>query len=377
MARRGAGGWSSEQVGPPVDNRLIQFSGNSQQAFTPNLDQSVTEGAADHASQPTRLRRHGRPLLPAIRAAPSSLLSPGLPPDEGEELARVLWHEGIAADGSHEVFVSEYPLPGGRAHGLYLYDWSAATESLTLLPAANVGRSNGTFGAGTNYGNNPQPFDAFHVVSEDGSRIFLENGVFVDGATLQPVSGQFWIASLDGSVAYYTEGEELQRYDVAVDEKVDLTEGGEVTSVLGASDDGSRVYFVAKAALAPGATPGEENFYLWTDDGTQEGEVTFIVTAHNFSLDVQPHSRVSANGMHLAFNSTESLTAYPNEGHPEIYTYDAASGELSCASCNPSGEPATSGATTDRRASLKNPNSTAFRATSPTAARSSSTARKR
>ena len=54
-------------------------------------------------------------------------------------------------------------------------------------------------------------------------------------------------------------------------------------------------------------------------------------------------SRVSPDGRFLAFMSDRSLTGYDNldanSGQPdeEVYLYDAASGRLVCASCNPTG----------------------------------------
>ncbi len=52
-------------------------------------------------------------------------------------------------------------------------------------------------------------------------------------------------------------------------------------------------------------------------------------------------SRTSADGQYLAFNAIDPLTGYDNEGHEEIYLYDAAAGTLSCASCAPDGQPPT------------------------------------
>ena len=54
--------------------------------------------------------------------------------------------------------------------------------------------------------------------------------------------------------------------------------------------------------------------------------------------------RVTADGMHALFQSTDRLTSYDNNGKYEVYLFDAASGEVVCASCNPSGTPATTGA---------------------------------
>ena len=55
-------------------------------------------------------------------------------------------------------------------------------------------------------------------------------------------------------------------------------------------------------------------------------------------------SRVSPDGRYLAFMSERSLTGYDNRdavsGQPdeeEVYLYDASTGHLACASCNPTG----------------------------------------
>jgi Tol biopolymer transport system component len=184
----------------------------------------------------------------------------------------------------------------------------------------------------------------------------------------------FRVAADDGSVVYFSShekltddattgatdaGEDLYRYDVGSGELTDITvdstdpDGAELQGVIGASADGSKVYFAARGALAAGATAGEENLYLWTDDGSAKGKITFIA-AGPASANWQPEflspvgshiaGRVTPDGNHLLFVSTESLTGYPNEGHLEAYLYDATSGELRCASCNPAGTAATADA---------------------------------
>ena len=122
-------------------------------------------------------------------------------------------------------------------------------------------------------------------------------------------------------------------------------------SVLGAGEDGGAVYFVAEGVLndtanerGQHAIAGQANLYV------REGGVTsFIATlAAGDNLDWalgaenQP-ARVSPNGRWLAFMSEEPLTGYDNRdavsGRPdaEVYLYDADTGRLSCASCEPSG----------------------------------------
>ncbi len=206
--------------------------------------------------------------------------------------------------------------------------------------------------------------------------------------------GVFWAAAADGSVAYFTAtgrltssskaaaGEpDLYRYELGNAEEplTDITKGsvpGNVQGVVGASEDGSYVYFVAKAALTGEATNGAglkaekggENLYLY-----HEGQLTFIATLaapenglgrdeSNWSSELRRLSaRVSADGRHLAFLSIEAqkLAGYENtraSGKPceyslnensaefigsslcsQAFLYDADSGKLTCASCNPSG----------------------------------------
>ena len=120
------------------------------------------------------------------------------------------------------------------------------------------------------------------------------------------------------------------------------------------SEDGSYVYFVAKRELASNenadklkAVGGQPNLYLY-----HEGTVTFIATlSPNDDLSGEENkrfSRLSADGTHLAFISERKLTEYDNqpvenlhgcgpEGCREVYLFDASTGSLVCASCDPSG----------------------------------------
>ncbi len=141
-------------------------------------------------------------------------------------------------------------------------------------------------------------------------------------------------------------------------------EGADVQGLLpGASEDGSYVYLVASGVLAPGASPGADNLYQLHYNGSEWG-TTFIAVLSSEderdwdgighqaqrggSLDFQLQqltSRVSPNGRYLAFMSDRPLTGYDNvdaaSGRPdeEVFVYDAGSGALHCASCNPSGAP--------------------------------------
>jgi hypothetical protein len=231
-----------------------------------------------------------------------------------------------------------------------------------------------------------------------------------------PQPARFWAASADGSAVYFTSkaaltkeshtgpepedpGNDLYRYDVDDGTLTDLTpnayddeneeeaDGASVLGVVGASEDGSYVYFVAAGRLVAGAKSGQPNLYVWHEDASGSGSVRFIATlaepselelenielmfqgpAFVYASDVQDWTRwpsasqayVTPDGRHLAFMSAEPLTGYANkdkagEAVHEVFEYSAESGQLVCASCDPSGAPplgsAFIGATLGERAS--------------------------
>ncbi len=191
----------------------------------------------------------------------------------------------------------------------------------------------------------------------------------------------FWDGSADGSRALYTESDfeggqaRLDEFDLGRYEADPSTASrpiaAEVKGVLGASRDLGRVYFVSREALAGAgqngageeAEAGAENLYLYEAPGG-EGEPRYAFIARLSPFDVGktepggeeiPYSltatkpyfratRVSPDGETIAFDSRAPLTGYDNadtasgRAAVEVYVYDAASGALRCASCNPSSE---------------------------------------
>lgn len=195
--------------------------------------------------------------------------------------------------------------------------------------------------------------------------------------------GQFWTASGDGSKVFFTDehqlttdstaesGEsDLYEYDLEAPEGErlsDLSAGAkagshaDVQGVVGTSEDGSYVYFVADGVLSEGENAeerepvaGQPNLYL-----RHAGVTTFVATLASEDGDFtkgtggndgdwqadpgQRTAEVTPGGHSLVFMSRQSLTAYDNilEGRrlTEVFVYNADAGRLACASCNPSGEP--------------------------------------
>jgi hypothetical protein len=165
--------------------------------------------------------------------------------------------------------------------------------------------------------------------------------------------------NLSGSPSDRTTGSDMYLYEpqsaglrrLSIDDNLSDGNDPEVQEVLGASDDARYVYFAARGLLVPGqaAVPGM-HLYLWHDDGTPSGELSYLTTL-NIGLDSQVWSeqaagrreavQVSPTGRYVVFTASSRLTAYENAGHRELYRFDAQGGQILCLSCDPSGEAAT------------------------------------
>jgi hypothetical protein len=355
LSRRGGSGWSSESLNSPLDP-IPSLAAYLIEGFTEDLEKAYFISGWEPPLTPEASPNSSNTYLRDNSNGSYRLISLGAEADLGEFY---LEPDGLATHAEHVIFHPAFPggveLTGcGGPPNKRLCDWSAATGELTLVgvqPNGELSIGQPSVGA--------RPATGRRAVSADGTRIFFKEAgganpcagvcVRIDASTTQLVgtSGStFQAASSDGSVAYITQSGDLKRYDVASEELTDLTPAGEVVGVLGSSADGSRAYFVAKKELAPGATAGTNNLYLWTQGEGFEFIASPVTQTSNWTGEYLS-SRVTPDGMHVAFTANTSLTGYPNEGHTEAYLYSAATGELACASCNPSGEPATFNARID------------------------------
>jgi len=192
-----------------------------------------------------------------------------------------------------------------------------------------------------------------------------------DACTVKLSAGAatYWGANTEDTKIFYVETGDLYEYKLPLGsvkgQAKPLTSGGEVQGVAQISEDGSYVYFVAKGVLKgehgealkniSGVEPsaGADNLYVF-----HQGEpepIKFIATTGNISGagpggDSAVLAPGKASGARLAFTSGQSLTGYDNqqaatgecgeaENAPcsEVYLYDAETGALTCASCDPSG----------------------------------------
>lgn len=435
--RRAGVGWMTRNVSLPTNNQTIGVGGLGlpYDAFSADLSLGVVFGGSrsnfEHNGPVENRPLAGAPqgyedyylnnitsgvLKPLLDYVPSLL--PGefnlQYLDSTPDLSHVIV-EGSAGLGGH--LIEE----GGPTRSNNLYEWERATgqfQLINVLPsgAPEVERF-------VSLGNVPgSALD--RAVSKDGSRViwtgsggsalYLRENIGTSIArTLQVDAprgeGVFLTASSDGSKVFFGDHErltadstagpgghgDLYRFEPDAtegDRLVDLTVdhldtgGAEVQGVLGASEDGSYLYFVANGVLAPGASsgncirgaassPGRScNLYLWHEgegikfivslSGNDESEGSKNFSALGVAFDWSSRiglrtARVSRDGTRTVFMSERSLTGYDNtvdtgsncgtaagESLPaqceEVFLYEArgTEGSLRCVSCNLSLKPA-------------------------------------
>jgi hypothetical protein len=379
LSTRGDGEWSTQGLVPPTNPRSQPEHGStSVLSLTEDLSEAIvnTEPGLEAGLAPgsySYLRDNATGVL--------QMLAPG-----------VARFADVAADDTHFLFedTAEEVVPNVRDEKAvpYLYEWNGNKppgEELILagiLPDGEAPIDGSVAGPGGpalrgRTGGATGEFYTQDTVSEDGSRMFFTDvgtgQIYMrepEAARTIPVSSgaepAYWrAATADGSDVFYTEGEDLYRFDVVSETREPLTSGAAgVLGMLGiATENGSYAYFVATGVLADNksgngeeAETGEGNLYEW-----HAGETVFIARLNTEDLydeynwrgfykanpDVAPaagekSSRVIPDGQAMFFTSQERLTRYDNADQVEIYLYDATSGKLACISCNPTGAPATS-----------------------------------
>jgi hypothetical protein len=376
VATRGAAGWSSRNMEGPNDPGT---TGSTAVGVTEDLQQLIVGSENRPPLRPEDVEGVAGAYMRDSATGTYQLLASG----EAEGLYLVAATDGdsrIFFESSHQLLPQAPP----EKERLYnLYEWHEGRLSLIdVLPGGAVPAMGAS--AGPRGGAHEHLLTA-GAVSEAGSRVFFtdtETGRLYarepqahPAVTIAVSQGpaEWRAATPDGSQVIYSEGEgadaNLYRFTVAGERREALTSGAAgVLGVMGIGGDGAYVYFAAEGVLAPGARAGAGNLYLY-----HEGRISFIADegrsnlAHNPKLgellepedaeavwtagnvysaerrgpaEGQRSASVSADGTTLVFTSPASLTGYENAEHLEVYLYSAASGHLTCVSCNPSGRPA-------------------------------------
>src|SRR6476659_1553054 len=134
--------------------------------------------------------------------------------------------------------------------------------------------------------------------------------------------------------------------DAAVRAKLDQTSAGGFSTSLAVSEDLSHVYFDSQKELAPGATEGVDNLYVW-----HQGQIDYVspfdLDTNNLTGEPLSGGDLTPDGNVLIFRAA-GLSAADN-GTQQYYRYDDRDGSVTCVSCPPAGMPAP---TTDVQAKL-------------------------
>ena len=391
ISRRTALGWQTTAMSPPL------LGTNSGLAYSDSLDEGVITRFGDPrlaASAPPGyanlyLQKAENPA--ALQPLLTEALFAAHPPHREPGSLQVKYG-GHSPDFSAQYFAANDAFTGPAAYapepadpgfaGRDLYEWRQGDLALVNVLPGNAAVATGAAFASASP-------DA-HGVSSDGRRVYWTAGghlyVREDGRTTREVHhpGSFLAASPDGLEVLLSDG---CLYSLATASCADLTEGqGGFRGIAGASDDLSRIYFVDTAAL-PGS--GQNERHEQAQAGTPNLYLHEVGAAPRFVATLNPSdgagvlgglndwaaepgrrtAEASPDGRYLAFGSTAQLTGYGNVGlcgadadHKffvdvpckEIFLYNAATGELSCPSCNPTGE-APLGNSTLRRIYEANP----------------------
>lgn len=372
LSTRGTDGWSTQNISPPA-SVPARLSINLSPFHIFSNDLSV--GVLDWTNA---LLANGAPpgydnlYVYDTSSGSYRLVTTIAPPNQTPE-SYSLTFAGASSDLSHIVFeANDVLVPPAPADAQSVYEWVGGTLRLvSILPGAGeVAAASAGAGDGRN--------DNFaNDVSADGSRIFWTDNkdqlyVREDGTqtiklnasqrsvSLGDGSATFRAATPDGSNVLFTDGTALTNdpndngggiyeYNLDSHSLTDLTPDGRgapgIEGVLGTSDDGSTVYFVARDSLAGGASPGNNNLYV-----VHGNTITFVAAlssgdGNDWTQSLSSRTaRVTPDGEHVAFMSEASLTGFDNTDvitgnrDTEVFAYDASSGRLICASCNPSGE---------------------------------------
>jgi hypothetical protein len=391
IARRGAGGWSSESLAEPRGPGgfyTTRLSGeNEYKAFSPDLCNSwlVKEAEPQLASEavvgfPNLYRRENCPkAYEAITTVqPPNVASQNYVPEP----------QGYSADGSRAIFrVNDNLTADAPAQPAAcvseekgclsrLYEAGGGELKLVcILPdgtpnAGNCSAGSPPTAAETSYN---RTASVHHAISEDGSRVYWSASsaltspgtiyLRLNGSSTVKVSetqstlkSQFWGAAADGSKALFTVTEKVKAgnlYLYSLESESASLVAGKVVGVAGASEDLSRVYFISEEAIGGEGTAGKANLYL-SEGGasdfiaTLSSEDVHLATDIRLPSDASPEpvyhaAQASPDGNRLAFISTEPLTGFDNtdansgEADSEVFTYAAESETLDCVSCSPVG----------------------------------------
>lgn len=403
VASRGTAGWSNTPISPSRGHSLGPGAGVTTESEFKAFNEDLCQGWFRLEFEPEPVldpaavdgyinlyRRQECGGTPQYEALTTVTPPKSLPVEYFPEL------QGVSVDGRcalyrvHDALTPEAPeLSAEGAVVLYEQCSGEPLRLVAVLPNGSVNPSGSSAGTAesTSQFRAEHTGTVFHAMSDDGSRVYWSSTSEGPGQlflrlnadqeptasgscdpsepskactiVVSPGSARFWTAAPDGSRAIYEEAGKLFEFFVQIEsgepvvERTLIAEG--TLGVMGASEDATRVYFASSKALGGHGQVGQPNLYyheigqepafiatLSPDDSYFTGDPSKT----SFAITPQPYSRtsrVTPDGLHVAFTSHAPLTNFNNtdqnsgEADAEMFVYDAADGNLVCVSCNPNG----------------------------------------
>jgi hypothetical protein len=337
LARRTPRGWETSVITPESVDPEEPAPYTPYEAFLPDLTAGFLLGRSSGRPFNSEVPQGCRSLYLRETATGDlrALVTPAEAPVETSDCGRPMF-AGATTDASKVIFQSEAALTlraqeataptqgrheteSGQQFGegcmfaCNLYEASAG--HLLLINVLPNGETvpNAAFGGypGPRGGRGPNRFEDFsNVISADGSTVFwtdtqagpdLDHVYALESGHSVQVSGagaaKYWTATPDGRYAYYTEAGRLWRFDTDTNTAAPLTpeaagvEGVVATNQTG--EDGSYVYFVASAALAPGSSAKIcTELYIQSEEDTEAFEEGRITEAEELAIRARIHEEL-------------------------------------------------------------------------------------
>ncbi len=235
-------------------------------------------------------------------------------------------YNALADDGERIFFTVRPCAPRPATAEIYGREHGALTSPLAAK-SVHVSASECTTECGTESGKN------FEGASEDGSRVFFTSTQkLTDDAIDRTAVGD---ATQGECTPVTTGGCNLYEYNFSSGHLQAVSEGAEVLGVVGIAEDGSRIYYVSRAAILSAGNnvydrppiDGEPNLYVYD---TGNGRTTFIGTLSRGDEEdwqqqfSRPAELAGTSGRFLLFASVEpGLTPDDRSTQEQLFEYKA------------------------------------------------------
>jgi hypothetical protein len=323
---RSGSGWIVSALSPPASS----FPAQTLVAASPELDDTLwlARSPSESIAAENFYVRDGDGAMVEIGPAFPPSLTAGPPAEEnqGFEYSLVFKYLDASSEFSHIFFdlqkVHEVgsAWPGDTSIGeRSLYEYSGRAARPELVGVNNEGRLISV--CGTNLGARLES-EMYNAVSANGEAVFFTSDACAEHPG-EPLVDEVY-ARLDG-VETVSVSEPTPAQCAACKTPAGPGEGRAAAQFVGASQDGSKAFFLTEQELLPGAKG--MNLYEYDFD-QPAGEHVIQASSGSPEAEVQGVARVSEDGSHVYFVARGRLTSGPREGRGVTCLSELSSGEV-------------------------------------------------